>query len=101
MNRLIEIIQRLNRIRKAGPVICIGRFGQLTDRPGVDISIRSRNGLIGVQDWLYSEYGETVADARAGLYADDLSHITGLPVVDERPNDKHWPPEKAKNVQQG
>lgn len=79
------IIRReLTRSAEQESVIEIARYGQATSLPRVAVSICSRLGSQGVYDYP----DDAAGNAKVKLYADNLAHITGLPVRDRRKEGK-------------
>ncbi|MGH8236171.1 MAG: hypothetical protein ACREXP_04010 [Steroidobacteraceae bacterium] len=67
--------------QKIGACVRIATYSELTPSPKVGVSVGSRNGAQSVYDYDATEQGH----ACATMYGKGLAHITGLPLVDERP----------------
>lgn len=86
LSRLISKFRahkRLAAIVEKAPCICVADHGWATDKPQVSVSLQSSSGVMSVFAYPSDETGH----ARATLDAISLENITGLPVIDRRPEE--------------
>lgn len=76
----VKDIKNMWKMYKLKPCVQICRWGWATDFPKVGVSIVSHMGSIEVYTFDDNEQG----NARASMYAKDISHLTGIPVKDRR-----------------
>lgn len=73
---LIRSIRNLWCIRTRRPIIVLNRWGQLTDRPQVSVGMHSPTGMMS----LATENDTDQGRAKVKMFANTLSHITGIPI---------------------
>lgn len=96
LSRTVENIKRLYHIYKIRPRIEINRYGQLTDNPGIYLSLDSNNGGIEIYTFPYKDDALwDTTEAKATMYANSLSFHSGFPIWDRRPQDRNWPPKEV------
>lgn len=78
----LRTLKRLWRIYRQKPHIHVGEYGQLTpNNHRISVGFHSRTGMCGALDFPADEAGH----AKATSYAKSYARITGLPIIDARP----------------